>query len=131
MHACSCLWLHAARCRASKPFPRICSSRSNQNVSQVAAQFAFTTLFGWHASRLLLATGSVWPAVAVHALCNVMGFPDFSGLIQHPQSRLLVPALLLGIVGFGVSYTALQEPGLHGNVGRGGGNRYVQLCAGL
>ena len=98
---------------------------------QVALQFAFTTLFGWHASRIVLATGSVWPAVLVHVVCNIMGFPAFADLALHPQAWLLKPALLLGIAAFAGMYSALQRPGLYGNVLVMGGNAYVNVCTTL
>ena len=99
----------------------------------MAIQFTFTTVFGWHASSVMLATGSICPAVLVHVFCNVMGFPAFGDLARHPQSWLLKPALVLGVVGFVGSYGRLQEPSLYGNVmmGSKGGNAYIDLCTGL
>lgn len=48
-------------------------------------QFVYTTLFGWYASYLFLKTGHLAPPVLSHSFCNIMGFPDFSG-INHRSS---------------------------------------------
>lgn len=48
-------------------------------------QFVYTTIFGWYASYLFLRTGSLIPPILCHSFCNIMGFPDFSG-ISHRSS---------------------------------------------
>ena len=64
-------------------------------------------------------------------MCNIMGFPAFTDLAQHPQAWLLKPALLLGLAAFAGTYSTLQRPGLYGNVLVMGGNGYVGLCTTL
>ncbi|WOO79623.1 CAAX prenyl protease 2 [Vanrija pseudolonga] len=65
-------------------------------------QFGYTTLFGWFASFVYLRTGSVFPAIASHIFCNIMGLPAPSASIaEHPQKKKsIIAAYLVGIAGF-------------------------------
>jgi hypothetical protein len=46
-------------------------------AAQTVLQLLYTTVFGWYATWLFLATGSILAAVVVHSICNVMGLPPF------------------------------------------------------
>lgn len=48
-------------------------------ITPAIAQLAMTTVFGAYASKLFLSLGSVWPSVAAHVFCNLMGPPDIDG----------------------------------------------------
>lgn len=66
----------------------------------VAAQFAYTTLFGWLAALAFWYTRSAFAAIAVHAFCNWMGFPDVGSAFSHPRHAwLLRTAYVVGLAG--------------------------------
>ncbi|KAI6123947.1 hypothetical protein EV401DRAFT_2056027 [Pisolithus croceorrhizus] len=67
-----------------------------------AFQFAYTTVFGFYCSYLFLRTGSVFPPIAAHVFCNVMGVPQPGYDIgQRPDRKLaIILAYLSGIVAF-------------------------------
>ncbi|KAI6114244.1 CAAX protease self-immunity-domain-containing protein [Pisolithus sp. B1] len=67
-----------------------------------AFQFAYTTVFGFYCSYLFLRTGSVFPPIAAHVFCNVMGVPQPGHDIgQRPDRKLaIIVAYLSGIVAF-------------------------------
>lgn len=78
-------------------------------VLSSVAQFAYTTLFGWYATFVLIRTGSVWPAVAVHTFCNFMGAPSL--VITGPGwlRTVYYPLLVGGAYGFYVLLWPLTE----------------------
>ena len=44
-------------------------------------------------------TGSIWPAIALHAQCNLFGFPSFANLVSDEfrmSTRIFVGLLYLG-----------------------------------
>ncbi|KAI5302866.1 hypothetical protein KEM56_000270, partial [Ascosphaera pollenicola] len=55
-------------------------------IIRTVVQFAYTTLFGWYATFLLLRTGSLLAVCLVHSFCNINGLPRFWGRIvrYHP-----------------------------------------------
>lgn len=65
-------------------------------------QFTYTTLFGFHCAFLFLRTGSVFPPIAAHVFCNLMGVPHYSSEIQwHPERRQQIRATyFMGIVAY-------------------------------
>lgn len=81
----------------------------------VTFQFAFTTVFGWFATFIFLRTGHLTAAVAVHAFCNLMGFPDFGALNSHPAKGLIRAAFGLGICMFCALIGPLTQPLLFAN----------------
>lgn len=54
-------------------------------VSSLAFQFCYTTIFGWYVSFVFLRLGSVWPPIICHIFCNIMGFPDISGIYDRKK----------------------------------------------
>jgi len=64
------------------------------------AQFAYTSIFGWYAAFIMLRTGSVWPAVAVHAFCNTMGVPELGPRSSRLRTFLYHVSLPGGAWGF-------------------------------
>ncbi|RMZ93800.1 CAAX prenyl protease 2, partial [Brachionus plicatilis] len=46
-------------------------------------QFGYTYSFGVYSSYLFLRTGSFFASFVAHSFCNLMGFPDFDGLINE------------------------------------------------
>lgn len=66
-------------------------------------QFTYTSIFGWYASYLFLATKTVWAPAAVHTFCNVMGLPRFWGGIPGVSTwkmAVYYTSLVAGVVGF-------------------------------
>lgn len=78
-------------------------------AASAVAQFVFTTLFGWYATFVMVRTGSVWPAVAVHAFCNVMGAPSLKVCGPRWLPFLYYPLLVGGAWGFYVLLWPLTE----------------------
>ncbi|KAI5819855.1 CAAX protease self-immunity-domain-containing protein [Pyronema omphalodes] len=64
------------------------------------AQFTYTTIFGWWATFVLIRTGSVWPAIAVHAMCNWIGAPAPKVSSTGWVNGLYWLSLVAGAVGF-------------------------------
>lgn len=52
----------------------------------------YTTAFGAYATWLFIRTGSLAAPVAVHMLCNAVGFPDFDAMAAHQHQPLLSAA---------------------------------------
>ena len=102
-----------------------CGSTAQGGVPQVGLQFAYTTLFGWHASWTLLSSGCAAAPMAVHLFCNLQGFPDFEGLLGHKHHLLLAALLMAGIAGFAALYTAVLCPQTLGQLGPDGRSLYV------
>jgi len=50
------------------------------DLAAVGTQVAFTSVFGYLAGALFLATGSLAACVAAHVTCNLLGAPDFARL---------------------------------------------------
>jgi hypothetical protein len=79
-------------------------------AARVAAQFVYTTLFGWFAVWLFLRWQSVFAPTAAHVFCNIMGLPDVAALRavgihgHESKSKVLQPALtaahVCGVVAF-------------------------------
>lgn len=69
---------------------------------------AYTSVFGCLATFLLLVTGNLAAPIAAHAACNVLGFPDFGSMAQHPWRRLIGAATLGGVAGLGLYLRALS-----------------------
>jgi prenyl protein peptidase len=51
-----------------------------QALAAVAFQFAYTTVFGWLATWVFVATGHALAPAAVHAACNAIGVPPFGAM---------------------------------------------------
>lgn len=77
----------------------------------------YTTVFGWLATWVFLATGHALAPALVHAACNAMGVPRF-GEMRRPAVAGL-PVLWV-VTGLGVQLFwrlsgALLDPRLYGN----------------
>ena len=46
-------------------------------------QLCYTQVFGIYAGYAYVYTGSFWAAAALHAQCNLLGFPYFSNLFSE------------------------------------------------
>lgn len=80
-------------------------------------QFAYTTVFGWYASLLLLRTGHLAAPVAAHALCNGLGLPRFAAAARYPrrwQRAAAAAAFVGGVAGFVALLRPLTAPQLYG-----------------
>ena len=98
---------------------------------QVSFQAAFTTVFGWYASFLLLRTGHYIAPLGAHAFCNVMSFPDLSAARAHPRATLIMRLYLVGIIAFAALLGPLSHPALYSNMlssGSPGVNMYGQVA---
>jgi len=61
-------------------------------------RISYTQIFGIYSGFVYINTGSVWPAVALHAHCNFFGLPSFINLANEDirrSERLLILALYL------------------------------------
>ena len=45
-------------------------------------KLAYTEIFGIYAGFVYIGTGSLWPAIALHSYCNLLGFPAFENLFD-------------------------------------------------
>lgn len=55
-----------------------------QIIFNSAMQLTYTTLFGSLTNYAFLQTGgNLWACIALHAVCNFMGFPEASRLVMH------------------------------------------------
>ncbi|KAI8873701.1 Abi-domain-containing protein [Ramicandelaber brevisporus] len=70
-----------------------------------AFQCIYTTVFGMFATWLMLKTSSVWPCVASHMLCNMMGLPQVGAIFGSERRRFtqffLMSAHIVGLFLFG------------------------------
>mmetsp|Transcript_43015 Transcript_43015/g.105155 ORF Transcript_43015/g.105155 Transcript_43015/m.105155 type:complete len:110 (+) Transcript_43015:130-459(+) len=94
--------------------PRSSCSRSATTSSPPSqkngSSFTYTSLFGAFVCYIFLRTGQLLTAVAVHAFCNFMGFPDFVRICTHERRLLLVPCLLVGVATFYVKFKDWTHP---------------------
>ncbi|KAG6336859.1 hypothetical protein ID866_2217 [Astraeus odoratus] len=76
-------------------------------------QFIYTTIFGFYCSYLFLRTGSIFPPIAAHVFCNVMGVPQPNHEIgQKPNRKLaILLAYFLGVVAFQLRENYASEGG--------------------
>jgi hypothetical protein len=72
-------------------------------------KLAYTNVFGIYSGFVYIKTGSIWPAVVLHAHCNFFGFPSFGQLLNrdHRCSDRIV-ALVLYIAGIIVLTTTFD-----------------------
>ncbi len=69
-------------------------------------QTSYTYFFGVFASVVFIRTGSVWVAVAAHAVANLFGFPRLTGL----QDGRVIAAHLFGLTFFlGFTWMVFQQ----------------------
>ena len=66
--------------------------------------------------------------VAAHAFCNVLGFPDFGSIAEHPRPRAVALAFAAGIGAFAAGLLPLMRPAMFSNASRDGGNAYIDAC---
>ena len=58
----------------------------------------YTQVFGYYSGLVYVNTGSLWPAIALHAQCNFFGFPSFGNLFSSDfrrSERIFVSILYL------------------------------------
>ncbi|TRZ10315.1 hypothetical protein HGM15179_016793 [Zosterops borbonicus] len=79
-----------------------------------AFQFSYTAVFGAYTAFLFLRTGHLAGPVLCHSFCNSMGFPALGAALGHPRRRALLPAYLLGVLGFLLLLHPLTEPAFFG-----------------
>ena len=48
-------------------------------------KLAYTEIFGIYAGFVYIGTGSLWPAIALHSYCNLLGFPSFENLLDKGE----------------------------------------------
>jgi prenyl protein peptidase len=84
-------------------------------------------MFGWFATFVFLRTGHLAAAAAVHAFCNLMGFPDFGALQSHPARGLVRAAFALGICLFCALLGPLTRPALYANTVPSAGSEIAYL----
>lgn len=72
-------------------------------------QFAYTYCFGVYSSYLFVRTGSFFASFLAHSFCNMMGFPDFDGLINEFNGRTRVFLIIMYFFGL-ISFICLLSP---------------------
>lgn len=61
----------------------------------VGFQLIYTSIFGLLANKVFLDTGcNLWCAIAVHVICNLLGFPSFKMRSTHPRWFIIYCSLL-------------------------------------
>lgn len=81
-------------------------------------QFGYTYSFGVYSSYLFLRTGSFFASFVAHSFCNLMGFPDFDGLINEFNGKtriFLVTMYFFGLFSFFYFISPLTQPNLFEN----------------
>jgi prenyl protein peptidase len=64
-------------------------------------QLAYTSLFGYFATYMLLKTGNISGSIVSHSFCNFMGLPDFDISRSDWLKTLTFAALyLIGVFSF-------------------------------
>ena len=53
-------------------------------------------MFGIYAGFVYIYTGSIWPAIVLHAHCNFYGFPSFSTLVSQDVKR--TERIIIGVL---------------------------------
>lgn len=76
-------------------------------LTNAAVQLAYTFVFGAYAAGLVANAGSVWPAIAAHVLCNLLGIPDLASISTHKHQRSITFAYLVAICLVFVFFTPL------------------------
>lgn len=88
-------------------------SATKNAAAVVAAQFAYTYLFGTLAVFLLLRTGSICAPIAAHGFCNVLGVPDLRKCFTGRNAGLLAVAYVVGICVFTAALWPATDPSWH------------------
>ena len=77
-------------------------------------RISYTQIFGIYSGFVYVMTGSVWPAVALHAQCNFFGLPSFANIknedIRRTERMLLIILYLCGIVIVFTCFTWFTKP---------------------
>lgn len=88
----------------------------------VLFQLGYTTAFGAYATFVYLRTGHLLSVVAVHTLCNFLGFPSLGWMSpSHPlysRRHVIQLAVVAGVVAFSLALWPLTEPQLYANEAR-------------
>ena len=82
-------------------------------LAAIAAQFTYTTAFGWFAAFAYLRTGHLLGPVAAHSFCNVMGLPDVVGACGHRRKGVIGVAYVFGVCAFVCGLWPLTDPRWH------------------
>lgn len=56
-------------------------------ILRVVGQFAYTTVFALYCGFVFGRTQQVMASIAMHAMCNFLGLPDFQDIIQYHADR--------------------------------------------
>ncbi|KAI8379439.1 uncharacterized protein BYT42DRAFT_326952 [Radiomyces spectabilis] len=88
-----------------------------QAIIMSAFQFAYTTIFGWYVSFIFLRTGNLVSPIVCHVFCNIMGFPDLSGMhmLKPVQQKVIWVCFIVGIVLFGALLIPMTNPSVVGD----------------
>nr|XP_002131463.1 CAAX prenyl protease 2-like [Ciona intestinalis] len=78
-------------------------------------QASYTTVFGILSSFIFLRTGHLTSAFMSHALCNIMGFPEFELALSHKRRNFVCFCFVLGLVIFLLSLYPLTNPLIYNN----------------
>jgi prenyl protein peptidase len=86
---------------------------TKKTLIAVAAQFAYTSLFGAFASFCMLRTGNVCGPVAAHAFCNVLGVPDVGSALRSRHKHIVLLSYACGVLAFAHALWPLTDPAAH------------------
>ena len=78
-------------------------------------QASYTTVFGILSSFIFLRTGHLISPFLSHALCNMMGFPDFDAALNHRRKYFICSCFVVGLVTFLLLLGPLTNPSMFSN----------------
>ncbi|CAK8693260.1 CAAX prenyl protease 2-like [Clavelina lepadiformis] len=84
-------------------------------VASTLFQASYTTIFGILSSYIFLRTGHLISAFISHALCNMMGFPEFEHALTHRHNIIISLNFVLGLASFIIILGPLTKPSIYGN----------------
>ena len=79
-------------------------------------QFCYTSLFGAYGAFIFLRTGHLIGPVISHCFCNIMGFPDFLGVLDSKYPKAVGTLYVFGLVCFLYLLFPLSDPAYFGSL---------------
>lgn len=81
------------------------------SLLQTIVQMLYTTVFGALSTFIYLKTAHLSAVIAIHSMCNILGLPNFIGVMREPSTVkrcLLKIVYVAGIIGFGYGCTLIK-----------------------
>ncbi|KAN0032321.1 hypothetical protein ACTFIV_006210 [Dictyostelium citrinum] len=80
------------------------------NLIKVLFQVCFTSLFGMYSAFIFFRTGNILACFIVHSFCNIMGLPDFGGISDHDNNKVVGSCFIIGLIGFIFGVLPITNP---------------------